>query len=64
MHWLSCACSYPHGGGVMHIDRVHTDRYFALLRFALSFVFLLVAFAFTVESAINSPQFVSPTVAK
>ena len=50
----------------MHIDRVHADRYLAFLGFALSFLFLLaiVAFAFTVESTINSPQSVSPTVVK
>ena len=50
----------------MHFDRVHADRYLAFLGFALSFLFLLaiVAFAFTVESAIKSPQSVSQTVAK
>jgi len=49
----------------MYIDRVHADRYLAFLGFALSFLFLLaiVAFAVTVESGNNSPQFDSPTVA-
>ena len=49
----------------MYIDRVHADRYLAFLGFALSFLFLLaiVAFAFTVESGINSPKFDPPTVA-
>jgi hypothetical protein len=43
------AADHHHGGGVMHIDRVHADRYLAFLGFALSFLFLLaiVAFAFT-----------------
>jgi hypothetical protein len=50
----------------MHIDRVHADRYLAFLGFALSFLFLLaiVAFAFTLENATNSPQSASQTVAK
>ena len=65
-HWLSCACFYHHGGGAMHFDRVHADRYLAFLGFALSFLFLLaiVAFAFTVESAVKSPQSVSQAVPK
>ena len=45
------AAAHHHGGGVMHIDRVHADRYLAFLGFALSVLFLLaiVAFAFTVN---------------
>jgi hypothetical protein len=39
----------------MQIDRVHADKAFAFLGFALSFLFLLavVAFACTVGSATN-----------
>jgi hypothetical protein len=47
----------------MQIDRVHADKAFAFLGFALSFLFLLavVAFACTVGSATNPPA--HPSVA-
>jgi hypothetical protein len=50
----------------MHIDRVHADRYLALLGFALSFLFLLaiVAFAFTVANGINDAPSLAETIAK
>ena len=50
----------------MRIDRVHADRYLALLGIALSFLFLLavVAFAPTVERGINNGHPVAENVVK
>ena len=48
----------------MHIDRAHADRYLAFLGIAQSFLYLIVAFAFTVTSETNEAPVPTVTVTK